>query len=211
MATLVVPQVVRYSFSGTYGEATWANVMDFRVDEEALSDRAIEIENVAGVLEDAWKGFLVPLLVDDLVLTSISWVDLDSADGSTGSIGISGGAGNDTTPPTSAQVSVLIRKNTTGGRSSRPGRWYLPGIPEAGVGITGVDSGYRTALQTALNNWQAALTGPVSQGSQIEPVVVHTRNTGTEQNPNIVYVSTTPITSYTVSGTAATQRRRLRR
>jgi hypothetical protein len=111
----------------------------------------------------------------------------------TASIGPSGGTG------ASPNVTWLIRKNTQdGGRSGR-GRWYLPGVPEAAVGSDGAMSG------TAVTNLQGDIDELIGlwAADGLIPVVLH--ETGAP--------ITTPseITSFTVDGRAATQRRRMRR
>jgi len=109
---------------------------------------------------------------------------------------VNGEAAGTPSPP---QVSYLALKHTAlGGRAGR-GRMYIPGVPEAQVGGSGVLEGtWRANLETGLNTVLAelALAGA-------EPVVLH--------QPGSPLLVPTPITSMTVSTRVATQRQRLRR
>lgn len=93
----------------------------------------------------------------------------------------------------------LVQKNTAfGGRAGR-GRLYWPGVPEAGINEAGtIAAGAIAALQTAFTNFKTEL-----EATNLNPVLLHG-----EGSPITI---PTPILSFTVSSTAATQRRRLRR
>lgn len=100
---------------------------------------------------------------------------------------------------TSPSVAALVQKITAiGGRAGR-GRFYLPGVQESEVGETGVLTGaFVDGLQDVMEAFYSEL---VSSG--MPPVLLHG-----DGSP----VSTpTPITSFNVDGTVATQRRRQRR
>lgn len=108
---------------------------------------------------------------------------------------VTGGFGSDSLP---ANCATLIKKNT--GRVGRrhQGRIFLPGM----VGITNTSSGNTiqstklTELQTAVTSWFAAMdTGANNM------VILH--NEPGSPTP-------TPVTSLSVDGTLATQRRRMR-
>jgi hypothetical protein len=99
----------------------------------------------------------------------------------------------------SPNVAVLIKKNTGfGGRTGR-GRFYIPGIPEAHINESGA------ILPSAITSWGSALeafrTVLVSLG--LVPTLLHA--------PLSPVQVPMPITSFTVDGTGATQRRRMRR
>ena len=106
------------------------------------------------------------------------------------------GTGSTATAP---NCSWLIHKNTaSGGRAGR-GRMYIPGVEEATVGVDGdLDNTAVALMQTSSNTFWTAIGG-----STFSPVVLHS-----EGSP-----ITTPsvITSFTVDGACATQRRRMRR
>ena len=108
-------------------------------------------------------------------------------------------AGGDTDPGASAAVAYLVQKVTgSGGRAGR-GRMYVPGVAEGAVTASGtVASGKLTALQDGFDDFHDDLSaGPFG------PVVLH--------GPASPLSTPTPITSFVVSGTVATQRQRQRR
>jgi len=102
------------------------------------------------------------------------------------------GAGAGMTPA----VAVLVKKITAlGGRKGR-GRMFIPSPDEDAAGGNGVLS------PTPLLDWQDAADDVYNSlvGMDLPPVVLHTDST-----------TPTPITSFQVAGTVATQRRRQRR
>lgn len=106
--------------------------------------------------------------------------------------------GNQVTATAPPNVTTLWLKNTAlGGRAGR-GRSYIPGVPENAVNGAGVlDSSFTSAHEGKYND---VLVAMAIQGA--DAVVLHA-----EGSP----ISTpTPITTVTLSGTVATQRRRLR-
>jgi hypothetical protein len=92
---------------------------------------------------------------------------------------------------------LLVRKNTAQGGRMHRGRMYVPpfSIAEAGVNTLGDLPEGLAELQA---DWNLFYTALVSQ--DLEPVLFH----------SVVGVAPTPITSFTVDGKIATQRRRLR-
>lgn len=96
------------------------------------------------------------------------------------------------------QVAILLTKQTaSGGRSGR-GRLFIPGGTESDIDADGSLQGpYLSAWQTAADNF---LTDTVTSG--YSPELLH----GEESPAPFPY----PVTSLVVSGTVATQRRRLR-
>ena len=107
--------------------------------------------------------------------------------------GTNGGAG------TSPGVAFLARKNTGfGGRTGR-GRLYIPGVPEGEVDTSGnIGGAIVTSWNTALEAFRTTL---ISLG--LVPTLLHAAG-----SPIQVPM---PITSFTMDGTVATQRRRQRR
>lgn len=101
-----------------------------------------------------------------------------------------------------SNCAVLVRKITgQGGRRNR-GRMFLPpfALSESGVTNRGqLEGADRTLLQNQLDNAMAALgAGP---NAVLSPVLFHSE----------LPTTPTPITSWSVQGTIATQRRRMRR
>lgn len=210
---IIAPFVMRFSLNGTQGnDVTWTNVLDVSTLGDVSIPRANIAARMADVIASAWATNLAPLLSDNVTLRSISWVDLDSADGSVGSLDGIDFSGTQAEAPSPANVAVLVRKVTTSTRGARNGRWYQLGLPEADADWATVVPAVLTAWQTAFGNFRDALDGPQTDPSfDSIPKVVHTRNIGTPENPNIVYESDTEITAMEVQPRLATQRRRLRR
>lgn len=120
-----------------------------------------------------------------------------------GLLGPSQGVG--TGAPLPQNCAVLVRKRTDlGGRRGR-GRMYLPGIAEGQVEANGdIGSVFVDAWQGQADSFYDILTGGGSQAAT-PPVVLHrSEGIGPEPLP-------TPIQSFTVESSIATQRRRLRK
>jgi len=215
---LIAPGVARFTLNGTNaGSNTWANIWDARMLGDVAADRAEACSIYAQLIIDVWSYSISSSQTDDVTLTSVSWVDLDSAEGSTGSqslgfaelppyVGAQSGAGSP------LQVSVLAIKGGSSQRGSRNGRMFIPGIPEADADEANMASGPLGVLNDRLETFLFALTDPSDiPDFSVLPCVVHTRNVGTPQNPEIEYVSNSVITSLQAVPRLATQRRRLRR
>lgn len=107
--------------------------------------------------------------------------------------------GGDTSAQATPNVAYLVRKNTAAGGRPNRGRMYLPGVAEAAVDPTGlIESAKLAQLQTNVDSFGADLATGL-----LTPVVLHS-----EDSPVAL---PTVITSLTVDGRAATQRRRMRR
>lgn len=106
-----------------------------------------------------------------------------------------GKVGAQASPP---QVCYLVRKTTlTGGRMAQ-GRWFIPGVPEAGVDASGIVSNeYVTATQTALDSFLNQL-----QTRGIPMFLLHT-DEASGMEP-------IPVARLAMQTRVATQRRRLR-
>lgn len=209
---LVVDGVCRYTFEGFYIDRPWVNICDMRLETTgSLVDRNDYIYDTAGHLINAWATHLTNAISDSLVLNQVSWVDLDSETGSTGTRTETSefelpDAGHNDGAPVAGNVSILVTKQTTGGRGQRNGRWYQAGLVEANVDGNGFQGIARDAYQGNFNgfldmvNDDGVLPSPHSR----HMVVVHT----TGENPQTGTYSR--VTALTVSDRLATQRRRLR-
>lgn len=216
---LVAPGVIRFTLNGTVeGTHTWANIWDVRALGSTEQDRADLALRYAGHLLDAWNETIATLLHNTVVLDNVSWVDLDSEEGSTGETSV----GFETTGPYAGDrtgfvapvnTAILATKNVTSARGRRRGRMYIPGMPEAEISAGTLNNNYVTDANTQLANFLEEVTDPdeLSTWGSFLPVVVHTENIGTPENPNIVYLDDSVITSLRAQSLAATQRRRLRR
>jgi len=137
------------------------------------------------------------LTVNDCDLTKILVKFGPSSTGPSGEFAFSGEgtAGVGMAPNTA----ILVQKVTdAGGRAGR-GRLYWPAAVETDINSAGTYAATPLGvLQTAFNTFRTQLIA-----SDLSPILLHGENSPLE--------SPTLITSFTVSSTVATQRRRLRR
>lgn len=215
---LIAPDVCRYSINGNYLNRPAVNVLDMVVQSQDPGARPRDqvIEEVAGRMINQWVDNVMTRFGSSYSFASVSWVDLNSVTGSVGSRTSTdeytlprsaSGAGE----PLTAALAMLVEKVTTRQRGSRPGRWFLPGFTEGDINGNIWGAGTLTATNAALSNFLEEMTETgLGSESYYFPTVVHTRNAGTPQNPNIVYVNNTQITDLQAAGRVSTQRRRNR-
>jgi hypothetical protein len=213
---IVAPDVCRYTINGTIFGRPTANIMDMVVLPQLSTPRSDSILEVAKNLLDHWTDSTVSLMTPNSQLESVSWVDLDSLDGETGSI-IEGNTHTWPEPGTAsgeslpASVSVLVTKVAASSRGKRNGRLFLTGASETWT------SGNFLTL-TALGGYQSGMTDLLEQmtetsvlaTTQYFPTVVHTKNVGTPTAPIIEYQGNSQIHAMTVNQRVASQRRRNR-
>lgn len=214
---LVAPSVCRYTVNGTYLGRPVANILDqVIIDNVGPTTRHDAIDDVAGDIIDAWSQHILSFVNTGYTATSVSWVDLDNANGETGSkssttdeswpqSGLSDG------DPYAASVALLVTKETSSGRGQRNGRMFIAGLDESFVTGNTIEPAVLTGIQTELDAFTEALTetGMIATYETF-PTVVHTRNTGTAANPVIEYVNNTAVTSFAAQSRVASQRRRNR-
>lgn len=214
MATLVAPDMVRLAFNGRMAGQDIVNILDVAVTDygPGVAREEVVFEMVGDALNN-FADHVVPLLTDNYSFNSVSWVDLDSLDGSTGERTSTADTtlpvvGQDAGAPMPGGVAMLVTKVNSGGRRTRNGRWYLSGIAE---GVTDpdnpntVNSGFVGIANTALEAFRSGIEGVESAGAfnyTSSPNVIHTVNGN--------YVGRDRITQFVVQSTLATQRRRQR-
>lgn len=209
---LVVGGIARYALNGTYQGRPWVNIVDMHIDvqQPIIGDREAAIYDTAGEILNAWVDDLAEGYVSDATLDSVTWVDLDSATGSTGERVSTDKytlpqAGTSSGEPLASNAAVLVTKQTQSARGSRNGRMYLTGVSEAAT-----DGSELTAL--GLTNRQANLddfldtinSEPLLATYSRSMAVVHT--TG----PNPQTGTRSQVEALVVNQRLATQRRRLR-
>lgn len=219
----IVPLTVRFAVNQVMAGRNIVNIVDQRIDDSAFPGvRAASCEIAAEQLLGAWDANLRPFAVNNLSCQSVSWVDLHSSDGSTGTVNThaavtwpaNGGSAGD---PMTSQTAILVHKNTAGSaRGQRRGRMYLAGSNDAANSDDSphlVNTTLVTSLNLALGGFLAALNAPIGE-VEGEMVVVHILTRGTPTVPGRLGPpltgSTTPVSGLTTDAVFATQRRRLR-
>lgn len=218
MADLIVaPGVCRYYVNQTYRDRRVVNIIDLVVnDTVGPTSRDEAVNSAAGDVLDAWDQYIRGGQSELLRCDTVSWVDLNSEDGSTGEISSTadttwpafGGALGQALP---SNVAILVTKQTSSRRGSRNGRMFVAGLTEQNCVGNLIEGGFLSTITADYGDFTEALTETgVIADYQTFPTVVHTRNVGTPSAPVIEYVDNTQITSFSPQATVATQRRRLR-
>ena len=213
----IVPDVVRFSVNQSIGSRNLANVLDYQIEETLGPETREEIIKLhADLIATAWNDTFAVLQSSIVALENVSWVDLSSATGSTGT----GGDGATPPWPTNASgtgaimpnnVAVLMHKNLLGSsRGSRRGRMYIGGIQEGATGVadpSNLGGSDAAAFSTAGTNFLEQTSGALA-GYDAALAVVHILTRDGNGNP--LTGSSSAVVSFLVDPTLATQRRRLR-
>jgi len=167
----------------------------FALDAQASAQTPTEIGNV---VVDAYQtaGFSINL-ANNVNLVKVLVKEGPNATGPSAEVatGLNSSGGTAGT----ANTATLVSKNTAlGGRQGR-GRMFLPGVQEDQIDGAGVIA---PAVVAALQSDVELMFSEIAV-SDLFPVLLHD-----EASP---ITTPTPITSFTVQSTAATQRRRMRR
>lgn len=214
---LIAPNTYRSTVSGTYAGVGFANVFDWRpvLISGALPPRSempgeMTHPNLWSMLAE-----IVERMSTLLQYTEHSWVDLDDANGPTGttlfSPVIPGTEGGQAMP---ANVAGRVLKDATGGRGDRRGSFFFVGLLEAESPGTNPN----VWGPAALSSWQAAINDafgffaePITSASGTwRPQMVVTR-TRSNDSGEAEYSGTSVVTGLQAQQRMATQRRRLTR
>jgi hypothetical protein len=211
---LVVGGICRFAINQRFMGRDVVNILDVHIDLSTLTDsREDAIVDQGKIIARQWKADVMPDLVNDLTIESVSWVDLNAEDGTTGAFAGDGGdtlpsAGGVDNDPSSSNVAILVTKNTNSGRGSKSGRMYVCGLPEAYTSAADpnhISEGFRGTLQGNFDSFLSNVNqegGGELVGYDSEIVVVHVPRSG---DP-----SATKVNSFAVQSLLATQRHRLR-
>lgn len=212
MAGIVIGGAVRYAVHQVLAGRPVVNIVDMHLDIVAsFQQRASEIETLAGDLLNNWSDHVLALQCDKISATEITWVDLNSENGSVGSRSSTDAntwpmvGQQPSSVPFPGMVACRVIKHTSGGRKERKGRMYLAGFDE---GKTGEDANrLLPAVITDVNREMGEFLDGMSDDilgttSEHYPVVLHTPKEG---DP-----SATRITGYSCDPLLGTQRRRTR-
>jgi hypothetical protein len=226
MNPLIANDIARFTVNGTYGGRVVANILDMAVDVGgSLFTRADILRDQAEQIVSAWVDHINPRLVLNYVATSVSWLDLNSLNGSTGNTVVGFGtdmpdAGNSTAGPAPGNVALRVLRNTVAVRGQRQGRMYLAGMSENETGVgspNNVEAANVTAWNTQLGLFLNAINqDSISNGLDYDSFlsVLHTRvNKVNPADPStwvLVYEGASIVTSLSLDPTVGSQRRRLR-
>jgi hypothetical protein len=214
---LVAERLCRYALNGTYLGRPSVNILDMNINNNGgINSRTADVVEVGGVVLDSFVEHCLGGMAASYTLHSVSFVDLDSADGPTGTIT---GTGSHTLPlpggqggnSYSANSALLVTKQGASARGSRNGRWYLSALTESVVDGNIVDSSHLADMRDILGDMLANLTETADLAApQYFPVILHTQTVETGGVKEIHYRGFSQIHGFAVSDTVASQRRRVR-
>lgn len=219
---LIAPGVCRYTINGVYSDRPVANIVDVKIDTTgSVQDRADKVFDCAGRIINAWKTRVLPLVQGNYIFQSVSWVDLNSESGSTGSrtststttLPLPGTATGDDFP---GNVAALIRKTIQGQRGFRAGRLYLAGLSEANTDPAvpnAIIAAATATITTAMTNFAEDVDDGETVNGFFQVGVLHTVTppvTLENPKPEPEYAGWSKSTVWTCDRRLASQRRRLR-
>lgn len=156
MAPIVAANAMQVTISGTAGGRPFANVFGGFITGGGTA------VGLAQDIVEAYVDNFVPNLPPAVIVQSASFVDLRSLSGDSGpvpgtTLPETGANDEEMAPP---NVCWLVHWAVGGGRNTRNGRTYLPGVLEAGVNANGTITGsIGTDLTAAITAFLAQITG----------------------------------------------------
>lgn len=144
-------------------------------------DRPEFIREKCRDIADNWVDHLLPNMTNAYTFEGVGWVDLHSANGSTGFIAPTAGPANgalgaDSAPP---QNTLLITK-LEGGRTrgTRPGRWYLSAVRDEDIDNNGIVRPiWRAQMDASLEDFRQGIEDQgITDDIWSVPVVIHEKS-----------------------------------
>lgn len=217
----VVPNVCRFTVNGTLLGRPVANIIDMQIDTTGSPlDRGDDIFDTCGDILNNWHTQILSFVSNQYQATSVSWVDLDTATGTTGERSSTSAHtwpanGSGTSESYSPGTSILIKKETGSRRGSKAGRMYLAGLTEGNVTGNSLSSGQQAAIQAKFDTLFTNLNDSSGTAHDRNLVVVHILTRGASTRPGRPGPPLTgdwsDLTAFSVQTLLATQRRRLRK
>lgn len=210
---LVAPGICRYAINQTYGGRPAVNIIDMQVDTTGeVTDRDQACFRIAGDILNNWVDHVQGVQTSQVAFQSVSWVDLNSLNGSTGERS----ATTDKTLPTTGtasggnapgNVAFRVNKGGTARRGERSGRMYLVGVPEEAnenSAANEVNDAWIGYVNTAMADFLAGVNDAEGDplGTQRQMVVLHVVDG--------VYQGYSDVNDLTCDARFGSQRRRLR-
>lgn len=207
---LIFPDICRYSIIGTYNGEDCINVIDVKLsDNSGGASRATEVGLIAGDILNNWATEILPLMVPQYTFLEVRWVDLDTANGSTGSRTATSAetlpqSGTANPPGLPGNVYAKVVKTLDQkSRQSRNGVLRLGACPESGTAVDNTNQltqGYRDLVTLSFENFKDGINGAETGG---------TRNIGVLHTVAGVATGFTFVANFNCALTVGTLRRRM--
>ena len=221
----LVPTVCRFTVNGSFGPRKVANIIDMHIDTTGSTHSREEvIPDQAGIILNQWTSDILPNISYAYVAESVSWLDLNSDDGTVGERSSSGGhnwptPGGFTGSSMPGNVAILVRKLISGGRGSKNGRMYLVGVDESYTfaEFNNITASILATLNTKVSHFLDNINQSVGLNEQNYTSLMVVSHILTRYPPKANQEVGSPHTgighgvqNLVVDSTLATQRRRLR-
>lgn len=148
------PLAAQFTIDGAWsGGRDMKNVLQYIITPQVGIARADAVGRQAVIVADRWNVNLLPTLPNNYTFEGVTFIDLATATGSTGSVPPPGGSpivGGSVAEAATPNVSVIIDKDVQAGRGSRRGRLYLPPPAESTVNESGVINAASVTTYSAL-------------------------------------------------------------
>lgn len=190
---------VTMTYTGAMFPATGGGTTTFGWGNN-LTDTDLSLLATAVAL--SWQTNLQDLTSDKVTLAEVRAVSEDAFGGA--AVSFTGSVGDDTSPP---NVAILVSHYSARRGPRGRGRSYLPGLAfDSSTNDDGtLPAGQRNALQVAVEDFFGTISGDPTLPDDTEQYILHNdEGSSTAGAPNLVL-------NRLVSGSVATQRRRLRR
>jgi hypothetical protein len=216
MAAIIASGICRYAVNASYSGHDVVNIVDMKIDTTGtIQPRDEAVHDQAGRILNAWSDGVIAHSVDKYTAQSVSWIDLDSLDGSTGErsttdaetwpqSGTIGGAG------APGNVAIRVNKNTTARRGQRQGRMYLCGMAES-LTTEGLPNELAEGSLAGFNTMLQALLEAFNNEAQPQDVLIYDSEMVVVHTKDGAFVDSSDVTSLTIDQYTASQVRRIRR
>ena len=195
--------------NGTYGPATWANVLYFLLGDVGTHTPGEVIQSVAAAAVQLYSTILASAFSSHWAINSTTVTYRDAADSIVRLRVADAFAGTNGTGDQEAQVAYLINWATSDPRRGGKPRTYIPGVPDNAVADSArLTTGEVAAINSAIVTWLTAILTP--GGSRLvamQLVEMSFRNGGTWRDSAVTF----PILGGVCNPVVATQRRRVDR
>jgi hypothetical protein len=214
VAILTVPNVVEITAYGQVSGRPWASV--WAMSNGAGVQIGASMDELVRDFANNFQDHITPILTNNVSISGFRYVSLNSPDGQTGEVApdqTKPTVGNSTNAASPPNITFLVHKRIAGGRGTRSGRAYLPGVGESQVSAAGT---FGAADLDFFNNHLQDFLDGLSEGTDLDNesarnlVVVHRPPAARAPGTAVVAGSASRITSLSMDPMVATQRRRLR-